>query len=343
MRPDPVLLDIVNTGLTFLLFAIGLFGVLSRLKAVAILMSIELMLLAVNINLVAFSAYLQDLTGQVFTLFVLTVAAAEAAFRTTLDYVRERQAFGQPIAHFQNTRFKMADARTEIDVAQSFVDQCVLQHNEGKLSAEDAALLLIEVVVVFYFTIIANILSGLRKEVRALKARERELLSRYVSKDTVSAVEKEARGAAGAAVKALHYFEAVGLEIEYMLVDLETLEVMPRVALSTPEEVRLPLRWIGILRQYLTMSIAGSTGVHSGFDAAKLILAGADVAMTTSSLLFNGIGHLSTIENELREWMTEHSYVSVTEMRGAVSRDSAADPTAYERANYVRVLQSWKR
>jgi alkylation response protein AidB-like acyl-CoA dehydrogenase len=67
------------------------------------------------------------------------VANAEAAFDVTMDYIRERYAFGQPIAAFQNTRFKMADVRTEIDVAQAFVDQCVLQHNEGKLSAEDAA------------------------------------------------------------------------------------------------------------------------------------------------------------------------------------------------------------
>jgi alkylation response protein AidB-like acyl-CoA dehydrogenase len=67
------------------------------------------------------------------------VANAEAAFQATMEYIQERQAFGQPIAAFQNTRFKMADMRTEIDVAQAFVDQCVLQHNGGKLSAEDAA------------------------------------------------------------------------------------------------------------------------------------------------------------------------------------------------------------
>jgi alkylation response protein AidB-like acyl-CoA dehydrogenase len=67
------------------------------------------------------------------------VANAEAAFNVTMDYITERHAFGQPVAAFQNTRFKMADMRTEIDVAQAFVDQCVLQHNKGKLSAEDAA------------------------------------------------------------------------------------------------------------------------------------------------------------------------------------------------------------
>lgn len=117
--------------------------------------------------------------------------------------------------------------------------------------------------------------------------------------------------------------------------DLETLEVEPRIALSTPEELRLPLRWIGILREHLTMSIAGSTGVHSGFDAAKLILAGADVAMTTSSLLHYGPSHLATIEAQLRDWMVEHDYESVTQMRGAVASHAASDPAAYERANYI--------
>ncbi len=117
--------------------------------------------------------------------------------------------------------------------------------------------------------------------------------------------------------------------------DLETLEVAPRIALSTPEELRLPLRWIGILREHLKMSIAGSTGVHSGFDAAKLILAGADVTMTTSSLLHHGPAHLATIEAELRDWMVEHEYESVTQMRGAVASHAASDPAAYERANYI--------
>ncbi len=123
--------------------------------------------------------------------------------------------------------------------------------------------------------------------------------------------------------------------------DLETLEVMPRIALSTPEELRLPLRWIGIVREQLTMSIAGSTGVHTGFDAAKLILAGADVAMTTSSLLHHGPGHLATIEAQLVDWMTEHDYDSVGQMRGAVASHSATDPAAYERANYIGNLASY--
>ncbi len=123
--------------------------------------------------------------------------------------------------------------------------------------------------------------------------------------------------------------------------DLETLDVLPRIALSTPEEVRLPLRWTGIIRPHVTMSIACSTGVHSGDDVAKLILSGADVTMTTSSLLRNGPGHLRTIEEGLVDWMTEHEYESVSQMRGAVAIDAVADPEAYERANYIGNLASY--
>ena len=117
--------------------------------------------------------------------------------------------------------------------------------------------------------------------------------------------------------------------------DLETLEVAPRIALSSPEELRLPLRWIGIMREYLAISMAASTGVHTGFDAAKLILAGADVAMTTSSVLRNGPHHVTTIEQQLVDWMEEHEYDSVAQMRGAVASEATADPAAYERANYI--------
>ena len=123
--------------------------------------------------------------------------------------------------------------------------------------------------------------------------------------------------------------------------DLETLDVKPRISLSNQSELRLPLRWIGIAREFLSISIAGSTGVHTGRDAAKLILAGADVAMTTSALLFHGTSHIGTMESELIDWMEEHEYRSVDEMRGAVSRDSAADPAAYERANYIGNITSY--
>lgn len=124
-------------------------------------------------------------------------------------------------------------------------------------------------------------------------------------------------------------------------IDTETLDVAPKISLSNQNEIRLPLRWIGIARDFLTISIAGSTGVHSGRGAAKMILVGADVAMTTSALLFHGIGYLPTMENELRTWMADHGYRNIGEMRGAVRRDATADPTAYERANYVGNITSF--
>jgi dihydroorotate dehydrogenase (fumarate) len=123
--------------------------------------------------------------------------------------------------------------------------------------------------------------------------------------------------------------------------DLDTLEVEPRISLSSQAELRLPLRWVGIVREYLTISIAASTGVHTGRDVAKLVLAGADVAMTTSALLHHGAGRVGDITDELTEWMGEHRYHSVDEMRGAVSRDAVADPAAYERANYIGNLTSY--
>jgi dihydroorotate dehydrogenase (fumarate) len=123
--------------------------------------------------------------------------------------------------------------------------------------------------------------------------------------------------------------------------DMETLDIAPKISLSSQAEIRLPLRWIGIAHEFLTISIAGSTGVHSGRDAAKLILAGADVAMTTSALLFHGVGHISAMEGELRDWMSDHGYRNIDEMRGAVSRDAVADPAAYERANYIGNITSY--
>jgi dihydroorotate dehydrogenase (fumarate) len=123
--------------------------------------------------------------------------------------------------------------------------------------------------------------------------------------------------------------------------DLETLAVEPRISLSNSGELRLPMRWIGIVRDLVSISIAGSTGVHTGLDVAKLLLAGADVAMTTSALLHHGAGHVAVITEELRAWMANHDYASVDEMRGAVSRTASPDPNAYERANYIGNLTAY--
>jgi dihydroorotate dehydrogenase (fumarate) len=126
-------------------------------------------------------------------------------------------------------------------------------------------------------------------------------------------------------------------------IDLETLGVLPRVELSDPRELRLPLRWLAILRPQLpTTSLAATTGVHSGLDAAKALLVGADVVMMTSALLKNGPAHLALVEAELVAWLAERDYASVTQLRGSVSHRAATDPTGFERANYLRTLASYR-
>jgi dihydroorotate dehydrogenase (fumarate) len=121
-------------------------------------------------------------------------------------------------------------------------------------------------------------------------------------------------------------------------IDPQTLKVEPALSLSTPAELRLPLRWIGILHGQLPVSLAASSGIHSGLDAVKALLAGADVAMTTSALLRNGPEHLATMEAELRQWLDRRQYKTVAQIRGAASHQATADSAAYERANYIRTL-----
>ncbi len=124
-------------------------------------------------------------------------------------------------------------------------------------------------------------------------------------------------------------------------IDLNSRAVTPRLVLSHSDELRLPLRWIAILSGRLQGSLAGTTGVHTGTDAAKLLLAGADVVMLASALLRHGPEHLVAIERELRAWMEAHEYESVVQLRGSFRRDAVGDPDAYERANYMRTLTSY--
>ena len=124
-------------------------------------------------------------------------------------------------------------------------------------------------------------------------------------------------------------------------IDLDTLEVVPRLSLSTSAETRLPLHWVANLYGTVTCSLAATSGVHDGADALKLLLAGADVVMTTSALLQHGPEHLETIERFVRHWMAERDYDSVSELRGSVSRGNVPDPQVYERSNYYRVIHSW--
>ena len=103
------------------------------------------------------------------------------------------------------------------------------------------------------------------------------------------------------------------------------------------------MRWIAILRPQLGpgVSLAATSGVHRGTDAVKALMVGADVAMMTSAVLHHGPEHFATVEAELVAWLDEHEYESVAQLRGSASHAAVADPSAYERANYVRTLHSW--
>jgi dihydroorotate dehydrogenase (fumarate) len=125
--------------------------------------------------------------------------------------------------------------------------------------------------------------------------------------------------------------------------DLESLEVIARVELSHSDDLRLPMRWIAILRPQLGMevSLAATSGVHTGADAVKGLMVGADVVMMTSALLRNGPGHVRTVESELVAWLEEHEYESVEQLRGSATQASVEDPSAFERGNYMAALRSW--
>jgi dihydroorotate dehydrogenase (fumarate) len=122
-------------------------------------------------------------------------------------------------------------------------------------------------------------------------------------------------------------------------IDLEELEIRPNVLLSTPQALRLPLTWIGILYGRIRASLAGTGGVHSAQDAVKLLMVGANVTMMCSSLMRHGINHLRHVERELREWMEEHEYESVAQMQGSMSQLRCPDPGAFERAQYMRAVK----
>jgi dihydroorotate dehydrogenase (fumarate) len=126
-------------------------------------------------------------------------------------------------------------------------------------------------------------------------------------------------------------------------IDLDALDVVNRIELSRPWELRLPLRWIAILRPQLgpDVSLAATSGVHAGTDVVKALMVGADVAMMTSALLHHGAGHLRTVEEELVSWMVDHDYSSVGELRGSATQATSGDAAAFERANYMAALHSW--
>lgn len=125
-------------------------------------------------------------------------------------------------------------------------------------------------------------------------------------------------------------------------VDLDELEIKPQVQLSHPNAARLPMRWIAILKGKIRADLAATSGLHSAFDVLKMLMVGANVTMLCSTLLKNGIPHLIQIEKDMIEWMQEKEYESVKQMLGSMSQMRIPEPTAFERANYMKALTSYK-
>ncbi len=125
-------------------------------------------------------------------------------------------------------------------------------------------------------------------------------------------------------------------------IDLHTLDVRPNLLLSTPQALRLPLRWIAILYRRIRADLAATSGIHHAEDVLKMLLVGARVTMLCSVLLQKGIGHIRHIERGVVEWMEEHEYESVAQMQGSMSQLHCADPSAFERAQYMRALQGYR-
>lgn len=124
--------------------------------------------------------------------------------------------------------------------------------------------------------------------------------------------------------------------------DLESLEVTPNILLSTPMAMRVPLRWIAILRDQVGLSLAATSGIHRATDAIKMLMAGADVTMMCSALLRHGVKHITSVENEIRAWMEEHDYESIEQLKGSMSQKNCPDPAAFERAQYMRAVSSYR-
>ncbi|MDH3299925.1 MAG: dihydroorotate dehydrogenase-like protein [Acidimicrobiia bacterium] len=124
-------------------------------------------------------------------------------------------------------------------------------------------------------------------------------------------------------------------------IDLETFDVAPDLELSTPVDMRLVLRWIAIMRGRVDAYLAATSGVHDGVGAVKMILVGADVVMMASALLRYGPDHVATVLADLGRWFDDRSYESVVQARGSMSQVSVPDPSAFERANYVKTISSY--
>lgn len=124
-------------------------------------------------------------------------------------------------------------------------------------------------------------------------------------------------------------------------IDLQQLEVIPHLLLSSPEAMRLPMRWIGILYGRIETDFGATSGIHHGQDVIKMMMVGANVTMIVSSLLRHGILHIQNIEQEIRQWMEENEYESIKQMRGSMSQLHCPDESAFERAQYLKAIQTY--
>lgn len=125
-------------------------------------------------------------------------------------------------------------------------------------------------------------------------------------------------------------------------ININELEVTPQIHLSDSAAITLPMRWIAVLHGKVKASLAATSGVHTSEDAIKLLMAGADVTMMCSALLKHGPGHLKVVLEGIQKWMLEHEYVSIEQMKGSMSHKSVHDPSAFERANYMKALNRYK-
>lgn len=125
-------------------------------------------------------------------------------------------------------------------------------------------------------------------------------------------------------------------------IDLENLEVVPNVILSSPQSMRLPLRWVAILYGKVKADLAASSGIHTSEDVIKMVMVGAKITQMFGALHKYGIGHIRKILRDIKTWMIDHEYESLDQMRGSMSHRSVSNPSAFERANYMRALRSVK-
>lgn len=126
-------------------------------------------------------------------------------------------------------------------------------------------------------------------------------------------------------------------------IDLARLTLISDLDLSQPSETRLPLLWLGVLAGRVQASLAASTGVNSADDVVKYLLVGADVVMTTSSLLRHGSGYIKVLREGVEHWLAARGANSLASIRGSMSHRNITDPTAFERANYIKILQGYRR